>query len=403
MVAARPINMSQFQFTIEHNQGSARVGEFPTPHGLLATPAFMPVGTQAAIKTLTPEEVAAAGVEMLLCNAYHLYLRPGVGTVQRLGGVHRFMGWSGPVLTDSGGFQVFSMGALSRVDESGVLFRSHLDGSEHLFSPERAIANQARLGADIIMCLDHCIGYGAGKEKVRQAMERTHRWAEICHRFHAVSETSGETSGRQALFGIVQGGVFEDLRAESARHITGIPFQGYAIGGLAVGESKAQMYETTKQVTALLPKDRPRYLMGVGSPEDLVECVARGVDLFDCVLPTRVARHGGLFTNHGRVDITSRRFMDQAGPVDADCDCYACRHFSAAYLCHLFRTNELLAPRLASIHNLRFIMRLMADVRRSIAEGRFEVFRREFCETYRPTDEAARREQKAKWLRARKG
>jgi queuine tRNA-ribosyltransferase len=399
MVAARPIDMSQFQFTIEHNQGRARVGEYPTPHGLLATPAFMPVGTQAAIKTLTPEEVAAAGVEMLLCNAYHLYLRPGVGTVQRLGGVHRFMGWSGPVLTDSGGFQIFSMGFLSRVDESGVLFRSHLDGSEHLFSPERAMANQARLGADIIMCLDHCIGYGAGKERVREAMERTHRWAEICHRFHAVSETSG----RQALFGIVQGGVFEDLREESARYITSIPFQGYAIGGLAVGESKAQMYETTQQVTALLPKDRPRYLMGVGSPEDLVECVARGVDLFDCVLPTRVARHGGLFTNHGRVDITSRRFVDQAGPVDSDCDCYACRNFSAAYLCHLFRSKELLGPRLASIHNLRFIMRLMADVRRSIAEGRFEVFRREFGETYRPTDEAARREQKAKWLEARGG
>ena len=391
--------MSQFPFKIEHNQGRARVGEFHTPHGSLATPAFMPVGTQAAVKALTPEEVTAAGAEMLLCNAYHLYLRPGVGTVQRLGGVHRFMGWSGPVLTDSGGFQVFSMGALRRVDDDGVLFRSHLDGSEHFFSPELATANQGRLGADIIMCLDQCIAYGASKDEVRQAMDRTHRWAESCHRCHAASETSG----RQALFGIVQGGVFEDLREESARHITGIPFQGYAIGGLAVGESKAQMYETTGQVTALLPEDRPRYLMGVGSPEDLVECVALGVDLFDCVLPTRVARHGSLFAKRGRVDITKSRFMDEAGPVDADCDCYACRNFSAAYLCHLFRSKELLGPRLASIHNLRFIMRLMADVRRSITEGRFEEFRREFGETYRPADEAARREQKAKWLKARGG
>ena len=391
--------MSQFSFRVEHNQGGARVGEVHTPHGSLATPAFMPVGTQAAVKALSPEEVTAVGVEMLLCNAYHLYLRPGVETVHRLGGVHRFMGWSGPILTDSGGFQVFSMGALRRVDDDGVLFRSHLDGREHFFSPELATANQARLGADIIMCLDQCIAYGAGKEEVRQAMERTHRWAESCYRRHSASETSGS----QALFGIVQGGVFEDLRKESARHITSIPFQGYAIGGLAVGESKAQMYETTRQVTALLPKDRPRYLVGVGSPEDLVECAAWGVDLFDCVLPTRVARHGALFTKHGRLDITKQRFVDQSGPVDPDCDCYACRNFSAAYLCHLFRSKELLGPRLASIHNLRFIMRLMADLRRSIVEGRFEVFRREFGETYRPTDEAARREQKARWLEARGG
>jgi queuine tRNA-ribosyltransferase len=399
MVAVTPINMPQFSFEIEHNQGSARVGEFHTPHGLLTTPAFMPVGTQAAVKTLTPEEVTAVGVEMLLCNAYHMFLRPGVGTVQRLGGVHRFMGWSGPVLTDSGGFQVFSMGALRRVDDFGVLFRSHLDGSEHLFSPELAIANQARLGADIIMCLDQCIGYGAGKDEVRRAMERTHRWAKICQEFHAISETSSS----QALFGIVQGGVFEDLREESARYITGIPFEGYAIGGLAVGESKAQMYETTQQVTAFLPADKPRYLMGVGSPEDLVECVALGVDMFDCVLPTRVARHGSLFTTQGRVDITKDQFMNQAGPVEANCDCYACQHFSAGYLCHLFRSKELLGPRLASIHNLRFIMRLMADVRRSIVKGRFELFRREFHETYHPADEVARQNQKAKRLKARNG
>ena len=389
----------RFSFQVSHSQGSARAGEMQTPHGTVATPAFMPVATQASVKGLSPEEVRELGADIVLANAYHLYLRPGVETVRRLGGLQRFMGWNGPVLTDSGGFQAFSMGALRRVDDDGIRFRSHLDGSEHYLTPKLATLNQQLLGADVIMCLDQCISYGADREEVRRAMERTHRWAETCCQSHAASR---DAQG-QALFGIVQGGTFEDLREESAQVITGIPFQGYAIGGLAVGESKAQMYLTTGQVTALLPNDKPRYLMGVGSPEDLVECVARGVDLFDCVLPTRVGRNGALFTRRGRLDVTNRRFMEQDGPLDEDCDCYACRHFSVAYLWHLFKAKELLGARLASIHNLRYIMRLMRDMRRAICEGGFDRFREEFNEAYKPTDEAARQEQKTKWLKARGG
>ena len=386
-------------FQVSHSQAGARAGELRTPHGNVATPAFMPVATQASVKGLSPGEVRELGADIVLANAYHLYLRPGVETVRRIGGLQRFMAWDGPALTDSGGFQAFSMGALRRVDDDGIRFRSHLDGSEHYLTPELATLNQQTLGADIIMCLDQCISYGAGRQEVRRAMERTHQWAEVCYRSHASSPNGQE----QALFGIVQGGTFEDLREESARVIAGIPFQGYAIGGLAVGESKAQMYQTTGQVTALLPYDKPRYLMGVGSPEDLVECVAQGVDLFDCVLPTRVGRNGALFTRRGRIDISNRRYMERSNPLEEDCDCYTCRRFSAGYLWHLFKAKELLGPRLASIHNLRFIMRLMDDMRRSIAEGRFERFREEFNRVYKPTDEAARQEQKTRWLKARGG
>ncbi len=375
-----------------------RAGELRTPHGLMLTPAFMPVATQASVKGLAPEEVRAAGAQMVLSNAYHLYLRPGVDTVDRMGGIQHFMGWEGPVLTDSGGFQAFSMGALRRMDDNGILFRSHIDGSEHFLSPEVATHNQHQIGADVIMCLDQCISFGATRNEVTAAMERTHRWAEQCYQHHAASG-----KGSQALFGIVQGGTFEDLRDASARFIADIQFQGYAIGGLAVGESKADMYQTTGQVTALLPQDKPRYLMGVGSPEDLVECVARGVDMFDCVLPTRVARNGALFTSLGRVDITKARYLEQRDPVENDCDCYTCRNYTAGYLCHLFRAKEMLGARLASIHNLRFVLRLMAEMRIAIVEERFEEFRRGFHESYVPTDEAARQEQKTKWLKARGG
>jgi queuine tRNA-ribosyltransferase len=309
------------------------------------------------------------------------------------------MGWSRPILTDSGGFQAFSMGALRKVDEDGIRFRSHIDGSEHRFGPELAVANQRGLGADIIMCLDQCIAHGVSKDEVRRAMDRTHRWAEVCYQTHQASGAADE----QALFGIVQGGAFADLRDESARHITGIPFPGYAIGGLAVGESKAELYQIAGQVAAQLPQDKPRYLMGVGSPEDLVECVARGVDMFDCVLPTRVARNGALFTRTGRVDITKRIYADQAEPLDEDCDCHGCRNFSAAYLWHLFRAKELLALRLATMHNLRFILRLMQEMREAIINDRFNDFQRGFWDAYRPTDEAARQDQKNKWLKARGG
>ena len=306
------------------------------------------------------------------------------------------MNWNRPVLTDSGGFQAFSMGALRKVCDDGINFRSHIDGSAHFLSPKLATQNQLDLGTDILMCLDQCISYGASRDEVVAAMERTHRWAEMCHQHHAASGLAKQ----QALFGIVQGGTFEDLREASTRFIADIPFQGYAIGGLAVGESKDQMYRTTKQVASRLPQHKPRYLMGVGSPEDLVECVARGIDMFDCVLPTRVGRNGAIFTKSGRIDITKARFLEQREPVEQDCDCYACRSYSAAYVCHLFRAKELLGARLASIHNLRFILRLMANMREAILQGMFNEFRRKFHENYVPTSEAARQEQKEKWLKA---
>ena len=386
------------KFRVVATSGVGRAGELDTPHGNVPTPAFMPVATQGSVKGLTPEDVEATGARVILANAYHLYLRPGVDIVGKLGGLHSFTGWKGPILTDSGGFQAFSLGSLRKISDAGILFRSHIDGSEHHFTPEAATLYQERLGADIIMCLDQCIAYGESRESVRQAMERTHRWAARCKEAH---NDDGAHEG-QALFGIVQGGVFPELRAESARYITSLGFDGYAVGGLAVGEAKAPMYSVTEQVGSLLPEDKPRYLMGVGSPEDLVECVARGMDIFDCALPTRVARNGALFTNKGRVDITTRRFKEDPGPLQEGCDCYACLNFSAAYLHHLFKAREILGLRLASIHNLRFILRLMEDMRAAILEGRFESFSRGFVDRYRPTDEATRMSQKESWMKARK-
>ena len=390
---------SEFSFKLHQSQGGPRAGILSTRHGDVTTPVFMPVATQASVKTLSPDEVTTLGAQIILANAYHLYLQPGVRQVRDLGGLHKFMSWSKPVLTDSGGFQAFSMGALRKIDDRGIRFRSHIDGSEHQFSPELATVNQQTLGADIIMCLDQCIAYGVGKDEVQEAMHRTHRWAHECHRVFSESDSTGG----QALFGIVQGGAFNDLREESAQFITSLRFQGYAIGGLAVGESKEQMYEVTELVTARLPEAKPRYLMGVGSPEDLVEGVARGVDMFDCVLPTRVARNGALFTRQGRVDITKRRFAELNRPLEEDCDCYTCGNFTAAYLWHLFKAKELLGLRLASIHNLRFIIRLMEEMRESILRGTFNQYRREFAGTYRPTDPQARQQQKERWLQSRGG
>ena len=389
--------MNGFAFQLTQTDGAARAGELHTPHGSALTPLFMPVATQATVKGLTPEEVAGAGAQVVLSNAYHLYLRPGVETVESLGGLHRFMGWQGPILTDSGGFQAFSMGPLRKIEDTGIRFRSHLDGSAHHFTPELATTNQVRLGADIVMCLDQCIVYGASEQQVRQAMERTHRWAKECFALH---EASG-ASMRQALFGIVQGGTFEKLRDESARAIAEIPFHGYAVGGLAVGETKDQLYEFAGQVAALLPTGKPRYLMGVGSPEDLVEGVAQGIDMFDCALPTRVARNGALFTPEGRVDVTKSRYAGIDGPLDEACDCYTCRNYSVAYLHHLFRAKELLGLRLASVHNLRFVLRLMQEIRRAVVEGRFESFRKEFFDRYHPTNAKARDEQKLRWIKDR--
>ena len=388
---------SKLDFQLQHTDGSARAGELVTPHGKALTPFFMPVATQATVKGLTPEEVWGVGAQVVLSNAYHLYLRPGVETVSKLGGLHKFMGWDGPILTDSGGFQAFSMGPLRKVSDDGIKFRSHIDGSEHNFTPKLATANQEGLAPDIAMCFDQCIAYGATEAEVRQAMDRTHRWAQDCFDVHQASPT-GAASG-QALFGIVQGGTFEELRDESARAISAIPFHGYAVGGLAVGENKEDMYRFTGQVTELLPQDKPRYLMGVGSPEDLVEGVARGIDMFDCALPTRVARNGSMFTPEGRVDISKARYAEQQGPLDETCDCYTCQNYSAAYLRHLFRAKELLGLRLASIHNLRFVLSLMERMRAAIFEDRFESFRREFMDAYKPANEAARQQQKEHWLR----
>ena len=385
------------RFTVNHTSGAARAGEIETTHGRVATPAFLPVATQGSVKSLTPEEVRALGGQIILANAYHLYLQPGVDVVKGLGGLHGFTGWDGPILTDSGGFQAFSLGSLRKIGDDGILFRSHTDGTEHYFTPEAAMSHQEGLGADIIMCLDHCIAHGETREAVTKAMERTHCWAVRCKETHKQSGVSS----KQALFGIVQGGVFPDLRAESADYITSLGFDGYAVGGLAVGEAKGPMYEVTEQVGTLLPEDKPRYLMGVGSPEDLLECVARGMDMFDCALPTRVARHGGLFTREGRVDITNRRFREASGPVEEGCDCYTCGRFSVAFLHHLLKSKELLGLRLASIHNLRFVLRLMQQAREAIMQDSFDSFKNGFLREYRPTNESARLTQKEAWMEAR--
>jgi len=372
----------------------ARAGTLTTPHGAVQTPFFMPVGSQGTVKTMTPDEMRALGVGMVLANTYHLSLRPGIELMSKMGGLHRFMSWHGPILTDSGGFQVFSLGHLRDVNDDGVIFRSHIDGSEHFISPELAIKMQEQLGADIIMAFDECPPYGDDFHHIRRAMERTNLWAERCLRYHKRED--------QVLFGIVQGGTFSELRQQSASFITSLNFPGYAVGGLSLGEPKDVTYSTLEESVSLLPKDKPRYLMGVGSPEDLVECVARGVDMFDSALPTRLARNGAIFSENRRVNIGNARFKEEARPIDPKCDCYTCRHFSAAYLHHLFRCQELLAYRLATIHNLRFITRLMEQIRRSILDDSFDSFKEAFLQNYQPTDAETRAEQKRKWLESRK-
>jgi queuine tRNA-ribosyltransferase len=366
-----------------------------TAHGPVPTPVFMPVGSQATVKTLTPEEVGVLGFKMLLANTYHLYLRPGIGTIEKMGGLHKFMGWDGAILTDSGGYQLFSLAALCRISDEGVTFRSHIDGSEHFITPEMAVQYQEALGVDVMMVLDECTAYGDRPEKIRAAMERTHRWAARCLKAH-------HHEG-QYLYAIVQGGFDPALRRESAAFLTNLDFPGYAIGGLSVGEPKEQTLELVALTVPLLPEGKPRYLMGVGAPEDLVEGVARGIDVFDCALPTRVARNGALFTAGGRRNIRNAAFSRLEGPIDPGCDCYTCKKFSAAYLSHLFRSDELLGLRLATIHNLRFIGNLMGRIRQSILDGMFDRFREEFLANYKTTDEKIRVEQKGKWLKEREG
>ncbi len=357
----------------------ARVGRLVLPHGTVETPAFMPVGTHGAVKGVDPTELAAAGASIVLANTYHLWLRPGHETVQALGGLHRFMGWSGPILTDSGGYQVLSLASLRTVTDEGVTFRSHLDGSRRTLTPEGAVEIQLALGADVLMALDECPPYPAEPAVVRAAAGRTLRWAGRCRRAWLARREGGAL-----LFGIVQGGTDLRLRAEQAEALGELGLPGYALGGLSVGEPKALTYDVVEWTAARLPADRPRYLMGVGTPEDLVEGVARGIDLFDCVLPTRNARNGTLFTSEGRLSVKLAAHARDPRPPDPNCDCPTCRRFSRAYLRHLFMAGEMLGARLNTIHNLTYYLRLMADIRAAIREGRFAAFRAAF--TRRGTD-----------------
>ena len=380
-------------FDIEATAGRARAGMLHTAHGDLRTPAFMPVATQGSVKGVDPRDLRSMGATMVLGNTYHLYLRPGVEVIEKLGGLHRFMGWGGPILTDSGGFQGFSLRHLRKITQDAIVFKSHVDGSIHTFTPEAAVEHQQGLGADVIMPLDVCPPSTDGRRSVEAAARQTTRWAERSKAAH--------TKSGQMLFGIVQGGLDPELRERSATEIASIGFPGYAIGGLSVGESKADMHRVAGLTARLLPEASPRYLMGVGSPEDLVECVARGVDMFDCVLPTRIARNGALLVGTGRLNVDTAPFRTMEQPVEPGCDCYTCANFSAAYLHHLFRAKEILAYRLATIHNLRFVLRLMSEMRQAIVDGEFEAFRASFHHRFVPPDEATRRGQKQKWLDSR--
>lgn len=386
-------NLNTFHVLKTCPDTQARAGELTTPHGVVPTPVFLPVASQGTVKTLTPEEVKAMGFAMVLANSYHLYLRPGIAVIETMGGLHKFMSWDGTILTDSGGYQIFSLARLRKVSDDGVVFRSHIDGSEHLITPELAIQFQESLGADIIMVLDECPAVGESREKVQMAVSRTHRWAERCRQAQKRQD--------QALYAIVQGGVFPELRRQSAEYLTTLDFAGYAIGGLSLGEPKKVTMSMIEDTVALLPTNKPRYLMGVGSPEDIVEGVARGIDIMDSALPTRVARNGALFTLQGRVNIGNAVYRRREQPIDPDCACVTCRNFSAAYLHHLFNCRELLAYRLATIHNLTFISSLAQEMRNALQNGTFASFRDEFLTSYHPTDEPVRLEQKQQWLKKR--
>ncbi|MBQ1906837.1 MAG: tRNA guanosine(34) transglycosylase Tgt [Firmicutes bacterium] len=356
----------------------ARRGVLHTPHGDVQTPVFMPVGTQATVKAVKPEDVASLGHEgahILRSNTYHLYLKPGHELVKKAGGLHRFMNWNGAILTDSGGFQVFSLGALRKIEEEGVWFRSYIDGSSHHFTPETSIDVQNALGSDIMMAFDECAPYQADRSYVRQSLELTTRWLKRCKEHHRDIE-------RQSLFGIMQGGVYKDLRAQSAEQICELDLPGYAIGGLSVGEPAEIMYDVLEDCAPRLPADRPRYLMGVGSPDYIFEGVERGIDMFDCVLPTRVGRNGRAMTSEGELNMKNARFKEDFGPLDPGCDCYVCRNYSRAYIRHLVNTKEIFGGMLLSEHNLYFLVRTMEKIRKSIEEDRFPEYKREFFDQY---------------------
>lgn len=366
-----------FKMVAKDARTHARRGVLTTPHGEIQTPIFMPVGTQATVKAMTPRELEEIGTQIMLSNTYHLHLRPGENLIREAGGLHRFMSWNKPILTDSGGFQVFSLASLRKIREEGVSFRSHLDGSAMFMGPEESMAVQEALGSDIAMAFDVCTAYPCDYKTAKDAMERTHRWAERCKKAH--------TREDQALFGIVQGAFFKDLRIESAKALADMDFPGYGIGGLSVGEPKPIMYDLMDELMPYMPEDKPRYLMGVGSPDCLVEGVYRGIDMFDCVLATRIARNGTCFTDQGRLVVRNAKYAHDFGPIEEGCDCYACQNFSRAYIRHLLKAGEITGGRLATIHNLRYLLRLMERIRKAIEENRYEEFRREFFVKYDTT------------------
>jgi len=366
------------QFQLQAQDGQARAGVLTTRRGTVRTPVFMPVGTLGTVKGMTTGELRDLGAEMILGNTYHLHIRPGEKTVEKLGGLHKFMNWDGPILTDSGGFQIFSLAALGKVTEEGVNFQSHLDGTPLFLSPEKSMEIQRALGSDVVMCLDELVGLPADDGKLEQALARTTRWAERCKVAH--NEAPEETRG--ALFGIVQGGTRDHLRQRSAEELMAIGFDGYAIGGLSVGEPAERMYEAVAFTAPLLPVDRPRYLMGTGEPEDLLTAIGHGVDMFDCVLPTRNARNGSLYTRKGKVSIKQARYKEDPAPLDPDCECPTCQNYSRAYLSHLFRSGEILSMRLNTYHNLYFYRWLMGEARTAIEQGRFEAFSKAFLSGY---------------------
>ena len=364
-----------YELIKKDSRTKARRGRVNTPHGPIETPVFMPVGTAGTVKAMKPEEVRDMGAQIILGNTYHLYLRPGHEVVKAAGGLHKFMNWERAILTDSGGFQVFSLGAMRKISEEGVEFRSHIDGSKHMLSPEKSMEIQNALGSDIMMAFDECAPYPADRNYVKNSLERTTRWLKRCKEYHKNTE-------QQSLFGIMQGGMYKDLRKQSAEEIVELDLPGYAIGGLSVGEPKEIMYEVMDDCVDYLPADKPRYLMGVGSPDCLFEGVERGIDMFDCVLPTRIARHGMAMTSQGRVNIKNAKYERDFTPLDPNCDCYTCRNYSKAYLRHLFKSDEILSSMLMTTHNLHFLVNTMAGIRKAIEEDGFLEYKKEFYDSY---------------------
>lgn len=369
--------MLPVNYQLIKTDGKTRAGVITTPHGTIETPVFMPVGTQATVKTMTPEEVEALGAEIILGNTYHLYLRPGDELIHRFGGLHEFMRWNKPILTDSGGFQVFSLGDLRKIKEEGVYFSSHLDGSKHFISPEKSIEIQNNLGSDIMMVFDECPPGLSDRKYIKDSLERTTRWAKRC-------VEANRNPDKQGLFAIVQGGIYEDLRDQSLEELTNMDehFSGYAIGGLAVGEPREDMYRILDYITPRLPENKPRYLMGVGEPLDMLEAVANGIDMMDCVQPSRIGRHGTVFTKYGRLVIKNAKYSEDPRPLDENCDCYACKNYTRAYIRHLFKANEILGQRLATTHNLHFLVKMMKEARNAILEEKFNEFKLEFERNY---------------------